>query len=89
MKKAYLISIKMTKLAEVYVLANSEEEAVSMVTEDTQCIEDFDFDDDTPDIYCVDEDELEDLSPDQPIYNYDLEKTTVDEIMEGGDEWDE
>ena len=74
MKKAYLIMIKKVEVAEVYVLANSEEEAVSMVTEDPQCIEDYDYDTDGPEIYCEDEDELEDLSPTQAIYDYDLNR---------------
>ena len=86
MKKAYLIMIKKVEVAEVYVLANSEEEAVSMVTEDTQCIEDYDYDTDGPEIYCEDEDELEDLSPTQAIYDYDLNRTLVGEIQKGGEE---
>lgn len=86
MKKAYLISIKKSEVAEVYVLASSEEEAVTMVTEDTQCIENYDFDPDCPEVYCVDEDELEDLSPTQAIYDCDLNRTFVGDIQEGGEE---
>ena len=86
MKKAYLIRIQKVEVAEVYVLANSEEEAVSMVTEDTQCIEDYDYDTDGPEISCEDEEELEELSPTQAIYDYDLNRTIVGEIEEGGEE---
>lgn len=80
MKKAYLIKIQKVEVAEVYVLANSEKEAVAMVTEDPQCIEDYDYDTDGPEIYCEDEDELEDLSPTQAIYDYDLNRTLVGEL---------
>lgn len=85
MKKAYLIYIKKIEATEVYVLANSGDEAVAMVTEDTQCIEDYDYDTDT-EIFCVDEDDLKDLSPTRVIYDNNLNRTTVGKIKEGGEE---
>lgn len=83
MKKADLIYIKKIEATEVYVLANSEDEAVAMVTEDTQCIEDCDYDTDT-EIFCVDEDDLKDLSPTRVIYDNNLNRTTVGKIKKGG-----
>lgn len=83
--KAYLIYIKKIEATEVYVLANSGDEAVAMVTEDTELIEEYDYDTDT-EIFCVDEDDLKDLSPTRAIYDNNLNRTTVGKIKKGGDE---
>ena len=89
MKKAYLIRRVETRVAEIYVVANSEDDAINMVLRDPQCIEDYDYecDDCTT---CEDECHIEELGTELPVYDDNFNPVAWEELLdmieEGGEE---
>ena len=90
MNKAYLIRVTKSIVADVWVCAESEKNAIDNVKTNVQCIgyEDFEPEFEPSTIECCDVQKLTDLEPGQSIYDSDLGKSRVDLLLEekGGEE---
>lgn len=80
MKRAYQIRLTITKTADIWVLADSEESAKDMVKRDPQCIEDYHYDSDVEEPECLDECSILEVPDGDPLYNENLVELGYDEF---------
>lgn len=77
MKKAYSINVTRVVIASIFVVAESADEAENLALQDTQCIYESDFDDDGNEASCEYSCEIDELDPDQYIYDENLVRKSV------------
>lgn len=80
MKRAYQIRLTITKTADVWVLADSEESAKDMVKRDPECIKDCCFDSDVEEPECLDECSVLEVPDGDPLYDENLVELGYDEF---------
>lgn len=80
MKRAYKISLKITKSADIWVLADSEESAKEVVEQEPQRIEGYHYDSDIEEPECIDECCILEVPDGEPLYDEDLNEIGYEEF---------
>lgn len=74
MKRAYQIRLTITKTAEIWVLADSEESAKESVKRYHRCIEGYYYDDEVEEPECLNNCSILEVPNDDPLYYEDFDK---------------
>lgn len=95
MKRAYKIRLTITKTADFWVLADSEESVKEVVKQEPRCIEGYHYDYDGEEPECINECSILEVPYYGPLYDENLKKIGYDEFYrlkaeaideEGGEE---